>query len=239
MPELSQQDLLFLLLRLPVILLALVIHEVAHAWTADRLGDPTARRQGRITFNPLAHLDPLGTICLLFAPIGWAKPVPVNPLNFRNPGRDDILVSAAGPVSNLLQAAIYALLLRFNWDMWLFTKYAGPVEADAFAHTQHMHTLVLGLWYMLTIGVYINVGLFVFNLLPFFPLDGHHIARENLHGEARSKFIEFQRYGPIAIVALIVIDRTTPVHPISGPIHWLGNLLVTYLSGGPRHVLPM
>src|SRR5690242_12736966 len=101
-----------MMLRIPVVLLALTVHEFCHAYFALQMGDPTAYRLGRCSLNPLRHLDPLGTICLMFAPIGWAKPVPIDPRNFRN-WRQGVLVSiAAGPISNLIQALVFALLLR-------------------------------------------------------------------------------------------------------------------------------
>ncbi len=240
-----------LLIRLPVMLLALTMHEFAHAWTAWKLGDPTARYQGRVSLNPIRHLDPLGTLCLLFAPIGWAKPVPVNPFNFRNPGRDDILVSAAGPMSNLLQALAFALLLMLPWQEWLAST--GPVRpylanngqefwtVQSILLAQGMQRVVLVCLAMVQIGLLLNVGLMVFNLLPFFPLDGHHIARENLHGQARMRFIEFQRYGPFVILGLIVLDNMMISRGLPGPISWpiinIVKLLLKVTGGGANFVL--
>lgn len=233
-----------LLIRLPVILLALVIHELAHAWTADKLGDPTPRSFGRISLNPVRHLDPLGTICLLFAPIGWAKPVPINPYNFRNPGRDDILVSAAGPMSNLLQAIAFVLLLRLPWEAW--ANAGGLPQPDGptivwIAKAGGLQQLVLVVWAMISLGVVINIGLMVFNLLPFFPLDGHHIARENLRGEARDRFIEFQRLGPAFIIGLIILDnllrRSGHMGPITWPIYHAADLLLSTIGGGWQSLL--
>lgn len=233
-----------LLIRLPVMLLALTMHEFAHAWTAWKLGDPTARYQGRVSLNPIRHLDPLGTLCLLFAPIGWAKPVPVNPFNFRNPGRDDILVSAAGPMSNLLQALAFALLLHLPWMKWAFTTGPGPVSGDLIGWVlaaRGLQKAILILWFMVQIGLLLNVGLMVFNLLPFFPLDGHHIARENLRGQARMRFIEFQRYGPFVILGLIVLDNMMISRGLPGPISWpiinIVKLLLKVTGGGANFVL--
>jgi Zn-dependent protease len=245
--DFSPEGIIELLLRLPVILLALTIHELAHAWSADRLGDPTARYMGRVSLNPLRHLDPLGTLCLMFAPIGWAKPVPVNPLNFRHPGRDDILVSAAGPASNLLQAIIYCLLLRLPWQTWAFnTGSAMPGEGPNWAinwlaRAGGRQQIVLVCWYMVSLGVLLNIGLAVFNMLPFFPLDGHHIARENLRGEARIKFIEFQQFGPFVILALVLLDNYMGARGNLGPISWpiihALKLLVAGIGGGHAHLL--
>ena len=101
-----------LLIWIVALLVAITVHEFAHAWTADRLGDPTARLAGRITLNPIAHLDPLGTIMLIIARIGWGKPVPVDPFNFRHPKRDMAITSFAGPAANLILAAILAIIIR-------------------------------------------------------------------------------------------------------------------------------
>lgn len=184
------------LIRVPVVLLALTVHEFCHAYSAYRLGDPTAYRAGRCTLNPLAHLELIGTLCLLFAPIGWAKPVPVNPLNFRNPGRDDIIVSAAGPASNFAQAVVYALLLR------LLGEFAIPVKAAAGVYG--FQTLA----YFGFMGVLINVGLGVFNLLPLFPLDGFHVCENMMKGASRQRFYETAHYGQYVIIGLVLLGGT-------------------------------
>lgn len=180
-------DPLELALRIPVLLLALTVHEFAHAYSAYRLGDPTAFRLGRCTLNPLAHLEPVGALCLLFAPIGWAKPVPINPINLNNPGRDDIIISAAGPVSNLLQATAYALLLRLLLSL------------DA-SHASHGWQAAANMVFM---GVQINVGLAVFNLIPLYPLDGFHVFSNLAKGETRQRMLEMANAGPAIIGALV------------------------------------
>ena len=175
-----------LLLRLAVVLFALTVHEFSHAYSAYRLGDNTARLQGRLTLNPLAHLDFLGTLCIIFGPIGWAKPVPVNPINFRNPGRDDIIVSVAGPGSNLVLAFAFALLIR----LYLAVPWT-DVTVEQF----------------LLAGVMVNVGLACFNMLPVFPLDGHHVMREMLPPEQRAQYMSHARYGPFIILGLVFFGR--------------------------------
>lgn len=245
--DFSTERLFALALRLPIIVLALSIHEFAHAWSAWKLGDPTAKSLGRVTLNPIHHLDPIGFLCLLFAPIGWAKPVPVNPLNFRRPGRDDTLVSIAGPVSNVLQAMLFILLLRLPWERWAIA--AGPAlpvgvtgnwEMSWIMQSSGGQRAVLALWAMVSMGALLNIGLAVFNMLPFAPLDGHHVARENLRGEMRERFIEFQRFGPLAIIALIVLDnmmgRQGSLGPISWPIVHLLRLLLSVLGGQNAHL---
>ncbi len=156
-------------------LFAISIHESAHAWMASRLGDPTARMLGRVTLNPVAHIDPVGTILLPaialffhFPMIGWAKPTPVDPRNFRNPMRDDILTSVAGPASNLLVAVVSIIALRI---MLMFSPGLSGVA-------EPLGALMLA-------SMAINVLLMVFNLIPVPPLDGSHVLRHLLPDGAR------------------------------------------------------
>jgi len=150
------------LLRLPALLVAISCHEGAHAWTADRLGDPTPRQQGRLTLDPRAHMDPLGTLLILVAPIGWGRPVQVRPDYFRSPLEDNARVSFAGPLANLVVAVTAALLLRL---LVVLVPPAAMQQAPAAA------LVVLALQYM----VVLNALLAVFNLLPIPPLDGSKI----------------------------------------------------------------
>ena len=150
-----------LVISAPIFLLAIVLHELAHGWVAYRLGDDTAKRAGRLTLSPIAHLDLVGTIVFVLTSrfgfgFGWAKPVPVMIERLRNPRRDEILVTLAGPLTNLLQATVWAVLLRLALRM---TSGLGPALA-AFC----------------VLGLSINLLLFIFNLLPIPPLDGFHVA---------------------------------------------------------------
>ena len=139
---------------LGALLIAITVHEFAHALAAEKLGDPTARLLGRLTLNPKAHLDPVGTLMILFSGFGWGRPVPFNPLNLPNPRRDSALISFAGPVSNILTALIFALPYRLGL----------PILNSSLAFEL-----------ILTI-VSINIGLAVFNLIPIYPLDGFRIV---------------------------------------------------------------
>jgi Zn-dependent protease len=194
--DLSAINWRMLLLGFPVLLLALSVHESAHAWMADRCGDPTARLLGRVTLNPIPHIDLVGTILLpLFMLltniplIGWAKPVPVNSMHFRHPSRDEILVSVAGPASNLLLAiALYILYVAAQLG-GLFT--AIP---RSFAEP---------LYLLLYIGVSINVLLLIFNLIPIPPLDGSHVLENLLPYNARQRYLQLAHYGWLLLLVLL------------------------------------
>lgn len=177
----------------PPILLALTCHESAHGYVASRLGDPTARDQGRITLNPIKHLDLMGTL-VFFATqmIGWAKPVPVNPLNFRNPRRDMMWVSVAGPAANILLAFASAMVLRM-----VIVPFA---EA-----TSYFARPVL---YMLHASVQINIALAVFNILPIPPLDGSKILAGILPQSLAASYYRFEPYGFIIILLLVFTGLT-------------------------------
>jgi Zn-dependent protease len=151
-----------IIVGLPAFLLAIVLHELAHGYVAYRLGDDTAKRAGRLTLSPIAHLDPIGTIFFLFSSLygvgfGWAKPVPVFVERLRNPRRDEILVTLAGPAANLMQAVVWAVLLRL-------------------ALRPGLGSLSYAVMVVCFYGVAINVILMLFNLLPIPPLDGSHVA---------------------------------------------------------------
>jgi Zn-dependent protease len=211
-----------LMIRVPVVLLALTVHEFSHAYFALLMGDPTAYRQGRCTLNPLMHLDPLGTLCLMFAPIGWAKPVPINPENFRD-RRQGILVSvAAGPISNLLQAVLFGLVLR---AITHFLKDAAPDSRES----QFLEVA----WQMAYFAIMINVGLAVFNCLPFYPLDGFNITAQLMRREAQQRFVQMARFGPMLILAVIVIERFTPYRPLTRMILPAVQFVLRHVAGFP------
>ena len=168
-----------LLLFLPALLIALTIHEFAHAWMADRLGDPTPQLQGRLSLNPLKHLDPVGTLMLVFFRFGWGKPVEFDPYNLRHPRRDAALISLAGPAVNLILATGLALVLKFSPSS-LFSLFLYPV-------------------------ILININLAIFNLLPVPPLDGAKILYGILPGGWADEYNDFMgRYGTILLILLII-----------------------------------
>lgn len=180
------------ILRLPVVLFALTIHEFMHAWTAFLCGDDTAYQAGRITLNPLAHLDVLGTLCLILGPIGWAKPVPVNPANLRyeTRRRDEILISGAGVVANFACGAACAFLLRFFAEPLIQAGDLGPI-----------------VFRLLLLGSLVNFGLAVFNLLPIPPLDGSHILQNLLPLNAAIRFAAMRQAGGGLLLLFVIGNR--------------------------------
>ena len=179
-----------LLLWAPAILFALTVHEYAHGWVADKLGDPTARYAGRLTLNPLSHLDPLGTIMLFLVHFGWAKPVPVDPSFLRNPKRDMMWISLAGPTANVASAAL------LGWGIRLLVGIG--LTSDS-------------LLVILQYGVFINLVLAVFNLIPIPPLDGSKILMGLLPPEQAFRFQQLERKGPLILLGILLLDRWIPI----------------------------
>jgi Zn-dependent protease len=180
-----------------VLLISLTIHEAAHAWSADKLGDPTARMLGRVSLNPLVHIDWIGTVLLPIIAavsglplIGWAKPVPVNTRNLRNPRRDFMIIAAAGPISNMLQACAAAVVLRA-----IFTADAGP-------------TLLVSL---LTNAIVINLLLAFFNLIPVPPLDGGNVVLGLLPPRLAMAYSGLRNYGVLILYALMLTGAASAI----------------------------
>jgi len=190
----------FILSWLVAITVGLTVHEFAHAYVADRAGDPTPRAFGRVSLNPIDHYDLVGTTMILLFGIGWGKPVPVNPLNFRKPRRDTVMVAGAGIATNIVVAAIAAMPIRFG------------VAGD--------YTLPL------SVMVLLNLILAFFNLLPVGPLDGAGMLEGLLPLRASRKFSEFsQRWGMVLLLAVIIFRPITNIL-VWGPVSLLGRLLV-------------
>ncbi|MDD5623198.1 MAG: site-2 protease family protein [Candidatus Peribacteraceae bacterium] len=182
------------------ILLSLSVHEWAHGWMAARLGDPTAYNAGRLTLNPLAHLDPIGALMFLFVGFGWAKPVPVNPYYFHHPKRDTTLVALAGPVSNLLLAflSFFALLL-------LVPRSITDSPMGILTVGQNGSVLQTLLLQLLGGLLFINLGLMAFNLLPIAPLDGSKILRMFIPIQHEETYENFMQRGPMVLLILILL----------------------------------
>lgn len=180
-----------LIILAPPLLLALTVHEFAHGYVAYRLGDPTAKAMGRLTLNPLKHLDPLGTLAFFFIKIGWAKPVPVNPTYFRNPRKDMLWVALAGPAVNLALAIFSALATKLVWFIAATIPYSQLAEA-----------ILVPLNQVLMASVWINLVLCIFNFLPIPPLDGSRILAGILPPDMARSYASVERYGFIIILVL-------------------------------------
>jgi Zn-dependent protease len=190
--------------RIPVLLFAITIHEYAHGRAALHLGDPTAKSMGRLSLNPLPHIDPIGAICLFLFNFGWAKPVPVNPRYFKDIRKDIIVMSLAGPFANITAAFMAGILIRYfllPWDVYR-----------------------LAVLYLLLM----NIGLGLFNLLPLPPLDGSHVMENALSPSAAQKYREFGRYGPFVLIGIIMLDNFAHTGILSrlliGPMMYLAHL---------------
>lgn len=188
-----------LLLSIPSILLALSVHECAHAWMAYKLGDPTAKNRGRMTVNPLKHLDPLGVLCMIVAGFGWAHPVPVDSRNLRKPKRDMVLISLAGPVSNILLAFLGVLLLR------ILIAVCAPLLSTAAPYSFGVTAFSMLISFLM-LFCSLNAGLAIFNLLPIPPLDGSHLLALILPTRIYFKYVRYERYISFALVLLLVFD---------------------------------
>lgn len=209
-----------IILGTPVFILALSIHEYAHAKLADMMGDPTPRWAGRLTIDPRAHIDILGLIALYIARFGWAKPVPINPSNFRNYRRGTLLVGIAGPLANLLMAIATVLVLHI-------IKLVFPVYWEH-ALTGLLTSYPKAIFDFLNILLITNIGLFVFNLIPFPPLDGSRVLA-GLIPESMARLVDYLEsgVGPILLILLIYSGFLSKI--ISPVIEFVFHILVTGL----------
>ena len=186
--------LLEILYRVPGILVAISFHECAHAYAAYKCGDPTARNLGRMTLNPFAHFDPIGLVMLLLVRFGWAKPVPINTRNFKNPRKDELIVSLAGVAANLIIAFI---TLGVMYTLQICTTIESTILDN-----------------ILSSMFFINLAFFVFNLLPIPPLDGYHVLQCILGRFTRTAsgfrfFYFFERYGFVILIAVLFLNANT------------------------------
>ncbi len=204
--------LLFLIIAGLAFAAALTIHEFAHAHASDHLGDPTPRLLGRLTLNPLAHLDPIGTLMILFASFGWAKPVPFDPFNLRNPRRDSALISLAGPVANISLAILSSIILRL-------------IPSVSFGALSPIGML-------LSMIIILNVNLAIFNLIPIYPFDGFHVVQGFLPERAARQWAQLESLGYIMILVLVFpLFGSSPILSFIRPIiSFLTSLLLPSTS---------
>lgn len=195
------------------LVVGITVHEFAHAWTANELGDPTSKNQGRLTLNPLSHLDPVGSLMILVAHFGWGKPVPVNPYMLRtDPTAGMALVSVAGPVSNVLTALLFAIPFRLG-------------------------LLPAGLRNLILTVIFINLALAVFNLIPLAPLDGYKVALALLPRRYANQLGQLETYGPIILIALVFLPTLIPGTNVLGSL--MGppiNFMFSAITGLPFRV---
>jgi len=223
------------------LLFAMVLHEYAHGWVAHRCGDPTAQLQGRLTMNPLAHIDPFGTVILpllcLVMPggfiLGWAKPVPIDPRLMRQPRRDMALVAAAGPVMNLAlaigSALLFALLSSIDPTIGSYSSNSDDTPSPDTWDTMFLLPIAV----MAVYSVLINVLLMLFNLLPIPPLDGGRILTSLLPHTAAKTLVRVEPYGMFILVVLIVFDpQIHLIHAVTGTLtHSLFNTILSAAVG--------
>lgn len=222
------------------LLFAMVLHEYAHGWIAYRCGDPTAKLQGRLTMNPLAHIDPFGTIilpllCLLMPGgflLGWAKPVPIDPRNMRQPRRDMALVAAAGPAMNLALAVGSALLLTLLF--WIDSTIGSwSISEETPPSDTWRQLFLLPVAVMLRYSIFINVLLMLFNLLPLPPLDGGRVLTSLLPQNAAIALSRLEPYGMFILMGLIILDpQIHLIHTITSTLtHSLSNVILSTAVG--------
>jgi len=204
-----------------IFIYSIILHEISHGFVADKLGDPTARVQGRLTLNPMPHIDIIGSIILplilyFTSPIifGWAKPVPFDPFNLKNPRKDSALISLAGPATNILIAILFSLLLRL---IIVFNLTVNP-----------------SIYSILQFGVLINVILGVFNLIPIHPLDGFKVVGGLLSEKQASEWYQLERYGIIFLLAFLFlpVGGSNMLNLVLGPvIRFVIGILIPQASG--------
>ena len=212
----STDTLIQFLFVVPCVLIALTFHEFAHGYMAYKLGDPTAKNFGRLTLNPLKHLDPIGTICMIFFHFGWAKPVPINSRYFKKPRRDMALTAAAGPIMNFILALFGMLVCRILTKIFV----AFPAQSDFVYYIQYAALTLFSYFHML------NLSLGVFNLIPIPPLDGSRIFYIFLPQKWYFGVMKYEKYIQLALLVLLwtgLLSRplSVAVSWISGGMQWL------------------
>ncbi len=190
----NQTQILSFIMSIPAVLLAITVHECAHGWAAYLMGDSTARYSGRLSLNPLRHMDPIGALCMLFFRFGWAKPVPINPSNFKNHRWGIVTVSLAGPLANFVLGLICFVLFRA-----IQSFLTGPSLLAEFS------------FIILVQSAFMNVGLMIFNLVPIPPLDGSKILLEFLPYRWQYKIYQYERYFGLILILLVWGGSMTPI----------------------------
>lgn len=206
--------------RIVTLLIAFTIHEFSHAWVADRFGDSTPRMNGRLTLNPIAHIDPIGALLLIFAGFGWAKPVPINPYALRRHSRSAVMwVSLAGPLSNLVLAILGSAAFLLVWN---------PAGDMALSVNNFLPTPVGFLYYF----IIINLSLMVFNLLPIFPLDGEKVLDFLLPPNGQDFLASIRPYGSIILLVVVFLLPYLGINILGSILNPLISTWLNVLLGG-------
>lgn len=215
---LNNANLFTYLVRAMVLVTAIPLHECAHAWASDKLGDPTAKNLGRLSLNPMAHLDIFGSILMLFTGFGWAKPVPVMSRNFENVKKGMVLSALAGPAANILLALLCMLLYK----LWCFVLY--PMLAVQFSVAQAIATIL----YIMCI---LNINLAVFNLIPVPPLDGSRLVTALLPARLYYKVMQYERYIILALFVILFVGiLDVPLTFLRGAVYNFLDLITFFLG---------
>lgn len=215
---LNNANLFTYLVRAMVLVTAIPLHECAHAWASDKLGDPTAKNLGRLSLNPMAHLDVFGSILMLFTGFGWAKPVPVMSRNFENIKKGMVLSALAGPAANILLALLCMLLYK----LWCFVLY--PMLAVQFSVAQAIATIL----YIMCI---LNINLAVFNLIPVPPLDGSRLVTALLPARIYYKVMQYERYIILALFVILFVGiLDVPLTFLRGAVYHFLDLITFFLG---------
>lgn len=193
-----------LLLSVVPALICITLHELAHGYVAYRLGDDTAKRAGRLTLNPLRHIDIMGLLMMIVFKFGWAKPVPVNMWKFKNPKKGMAITAAAGPIANLLIALVFLFLYGF-----LFALLHRPGRS------------LNWLQEMLYITAYLSIALAIFNIIPIPPLDGSKVLFSCISDRSYTKLMYYERYGMIILLVLVLLLSRTSLDPLSRAAYWV------------------
>ena len=205
-------DLPQMLLMLPAILLSLSVHETAHGYVAYKLGDPTAKNLGRLTLNPMKHINPIGFLSMMFFGVGWANPVPINTRYFKNPRKGMAISAAAGPISNLFLAVIFTILLRLVMIPAQSMIDTALISGDVYGEelfSKPVFFIIAILATILYLGIFLNINLMLFNLIPLPPLDGSRIAYIFLPTDLYFKIMKYERYIMIAFLVLLATNIIT------------------------------
>ena len=222
--DFSIENIIGYLYAIPGVLFALSIHEFSHGFVAYKLGDPTARNMGRLTLNPIKHIDIFGLIAMFLVKVGWAKPVPINPRNFKKPRRDIALTSLAGPLSNLISALVGMIVFY----IFVYVVYVVNVKLP--------EELIRGLYFIIQNFIFLNIGLAIFNLIPIPPLDGSKILDSFLPPKALIVYHKYEDIIRLVLLAVLIFDVVS-IAPAIDFVYRILAVPVDYIFGNLFNLL--